>query len=514
MMGDNRGNSDDSRFWGPVPRNWIIGKAVVSYWPPKARRHRFRDLPDALSRRQRRPSAHADHRPPQHRRRSPPLPPLRRGLRTGRRRLGRGPARLEPRRRPAPRRGRASRSRTPTSIEIVELRPRAGPARRAAGAPATAPPRSPPSRTRSCSRPSACAACGSTRRPAAPASAPARSGRTSPPPPPPTASRPLAGSAHDVGVVGYTLGGGLSWLARAARLRLRQRHRDRARDRRRRPRPHRRATTTPSCSAALKGGGGNFGVVTAMEFELYPVEQLTAARCCGRASAPRRSSTPGASGPRPSRTSVTSLCRLLNVPPLPDVPEPLRGRSFVVVEAAILGDDAILAPLRALAPELDMVGPIPPAALIEIHNDPKQPMPGLADHRVLADAPPGGDRRARARRRPRAGRGRAAPPRRQPAGRRLQPVRDRRADGRRVRDGHRRRPGPRDGGDRALRLRPLAAELQRPPGAPATRLWNARSTRCRAVKAAGGWRRRVRRQPPGWTTYGVSRGSVNVSVFA
>ena len=36
MMGDNRGNSDDSRFWGPVPRKWIIGKALVSYWPPKA----------------------------------------------------------------------------------------------------------------------------------------------------------------------------------------------------------------------------------------------------------------------------------------------------------------------------------------------------------------------------------------------------------------------------------------------------------------------------------------------
>jgi signal peptidase I len=34
MMGDNRGESDDSRFWGPVPRGWIIGTAFATYWPP------------------------------------------------------------------------------------------------------------------------------------------------------------------------------------------------------------------------------------------------------------------------------------------------------------------------------------------------------------------------------------------------------------------------------------------------------------------------------------------------
>ncbi len=34
MMGDNRGESDDSRFWGPVPKSWIIGRAFLTYWPP------------------------------------------------------------------------------------------------------------------------------------------------------------------------------------------------------------------------------------------------------------------------------------------------------------------------------------------------------------------------------------------------------------------------------------------------------------------------------------------------
>jgi signal peptidase I len=35
LMGDNRGASDDSRFWGPVPKRWVIGAAIATYWPPK-----------------------------------------------------------------------------------------------------------------------------------------------------------------------------------------------------------------------------------------------------------------------------------------------------------------------------------------------------------------------------------------------------------------------------------------------------------------------------------------------
>jgi UDP-N-acetylenolpyruvoylglucosamine reductase len=197
---------------------------------------------------------------------------------------------------------------------------------------------------------------------------------------------PLAGSSHDVGVVGYTLGGGLSWLARkhgfacdsVTSIELVTADGDHVRT---------DAENDPELFRALRGGGGSFGVVTAMEFKLYPVEALTAGAMAWPWERAEEIFNAWREWTETVPNDITSLCRILQVPPLPDVPAPLRGRKLVVVEAAILGDADMLAPLRALEPELDMFAAMPPAGLIEIHNDPKGPVPGMGDHRLLAAAP-------------------------------------------------------------------------------------------------------------------------------
>jgi hypothetical protein len=199
---------------------------------------------------------------------------------------------------------------------------------------------------------------------------------------------PLAGSSPDVGVVGYTLGGGLSWLGRkhglacnsvtaieVATVEGRIVRVD--------------AENDPELFWALRGGGGSFGVVTALELQLYPAEDLYAGAMLWpweRAAEIFDAYRFWADG---VPDEVTSLVRLLQPPNLPEVPAPLRGRKFVVVEAAILGHHGhrseIVEPLRAFGPELDMFAVMPPAGLIEVHGDPKHPVPGMGGHRLLRD---------------------------------------------------------------------------------------------------------------------------------
>ena len=80
-----------------------------------------------------------------------------------------------------------------------------------------------------------------------------------------------SGNVSDTGVGGLTLGGGMGWLGATVRSGLRQRHPLPGRDRRRRRSWRRAKTENPDLFWGLRGGGGNFGVVTEFEFKLHPV---------------------------------------------------------------------------------------------------------------------------------------------------------------------------------------------------------------------------------------------------
>ena len=84
---------------------------------------------------------------------------------------------------------------------------------------------------------------------------------------------------------------------------------------------------------------------------------------------------------------VTSVGRMLQFPPLPVVPEPLRGQSFAVLELVFLGDkaegDELTEPLRALRPVMDTIGMVAPAGIAELHMDPREPMPYVGEGQLL-----------------------------------------------------------------------------------------------------------------------------------
>ena len=198
----------------------------------------------------------------------------------------------------------------------------------------------------------------------------------------------LAGSSPDVGVVGYTLGGGLSWLGRkhgiganhvtavevvTADGRLRRVDRD----------------EQPDLFWALRGGGGNFGVVTAIEFRLFELSEVYAGILwfpidrAGEILAEWRAWSDGL----PDET--TSVGRILQLPPLDEIPEPVRGKSFVVVEVVHAGGEdegrELVAPLRALGPVMDTVDRMPIEGLSHMHMDPEHPVPGSGDGIALDD---------------------------------------------------------------------------------------------------------------------------------
>ena len=201
----------------------------------------------------------------------------------------------------------------------------------------------------------------------------------------------LAGSSHDVGVVGYTLGGGLSWLARSHGLASNQ---VLAIELVTADGVHRRIDDEhdPELFWAVRGGGGDFGVVTALEFRLFPIAEIVAGTLFFPLERADEVLQAWAAWTATVPDSVTSVGRLLRFPPMPELPPFLSGKSFVVVEAAIQESparaDELLAPLRALSPDMDSVHPQPVAELLQLHMDPPAPTPGSGDGMLLTELTP------------------------------------------------------------------------------------------------------------------------------
>jgi hypothetical protein len=88
---------------------------------------------------------------------------------------------------------------------------------------------------------------------------------------------------------------------------------------------------------------------------------------------------------------VTSVGRILHLPPVPEIPEPLRGGSFVLIDAVFTGPasegDELVRPLRELAPVIDTFAPVTPSALPHLHMDPPKPVPGIGDGMFLNELP-------------------------------------------------------------------------------------------------------------------------------
>ena len=201
----------------------------------------------------------------------------------------------------------------------------------------------------------------------------------------------LPGTSPNVGVTGYTLGGGLSWLGRkygwacnrvtAIEL-VTADGEARTVD----------SATDPDLFWALRGGGGGYAVVTALHLELVPVSEAYA----GALLFPPELTPDGIRAYRDWTTDAPeeagSMVRMFDLPPIPDIPEPLRGKKWLAIIVACIGSreegEKAIAPLRAIGePVVDSFEQMPAPGLTRIAMDPEPPVPALGHHRVLKELP-------------------------------------------------------------------------------------------------------------------------------
>jgi hypothetical protein len=196
---------------------------------------------------------------------------------------------------------------------------------------------------------------------------------------------PLSGSATTVGVVGYTLGGGLGLMAR--RYGYAADH-VRAIEVVTADAEHRRVTASDDAADlfwALRGGRGAFGVVTGLEIDLFPVSTLFGG---GLYFADFDAVHAWREWTADLPEELTTSVAVIPYPDVPALPEPLRGRRVVHVRVAYTGTvpdgEDLVAPLRAFGPRLmDTLGELPFSASETIYNDPKDPAASQSSHSLL-----------------------------------------------------------------------------------------------------------------------------------
>lgn len=190
---------------------------------------------------------------------------------------------------------------------------------------------------------------------------------------------PIPGSSPHVGAVGYTLGGGLGPLARSHGFSADWVHGFRVvvadgsvvi------------ATTAenPELFWALRGGKGGLGIVTEMRLELVPMRSLFAGSLIFDAPDIEQALRAWVDWTSTAPDDVSTSIALLSMPPIEEIPEPLRGRFLMALRFSYPGDPEqgalLLQPLRQAAPVyIDGVAEIPTTAMGMIHADPEEATP-------------------------------------------------------------------------------------------------------------------------------------------
>ena len=200
----------------------------------------------------------------------------------------------------------------------------------------------------------------------------------------------LHGSAPDVGIAGYTLGGGIGWYARqlglasnsltAVEMVLADGSQVRC-----------DATTNPELFWAVRGGGGSFGIVTALELRMFDIPTAYAGMLVWDLERIEPVLREWAAWAPTAPDEITTSFRAMRIPPLPELPELLRGRRIAVIDGAVLGSDErgeeLLAGLRALQPEIDTFARVPATSLVRLHMDPEGGAPAFSDSSMLGCLP-------------------------------------------------------------------------------------------------------------------------------